>query len=71
MMLYSYRCSFLSCYANEFTPIEPVPEGGVSLEHLITCVPGVMITLSKFGVKKIQWCENKTSLFDGQSETCL
>ena len=61
------HCSFLSCYASEFSPIEPVSEGGVSLEHLITCVPGVKITHPKAGVKKIQWSENKMSLFDGQS----
>ena len=39
----------------------------MSLEHLITCVPGVKITHPKAGVKKIQWSENKMSLFDGQS----
>ena len=64
-MLSSYRFSFQSCYAHEFSPLGPVHEGGVSLEHLITCVPGVKITTCKSGVKKIQWCENKVSLFDG------
>ena len=29
------------------------------LEHLISCVPGVNVTVSKSGVKKVLWAENK------------
>lgn len=29
------------------------------LEHLVSCVPGVKIALSKCGIKKVQWAENK------------
>ena len=36
-----------------------VYEGGVPLEHVISCVPGVRIVLSNTGVKKICWAENK------------
>lgn len=34
-------------------------DGGVPLEHLISCVPGIQIQVSSSGVKKIQWAENK------------
>ena len=36
-----------------------VTDGGVPLEHLISCVPGVNVAVTKSGVKKVQWAENK------------
>ena len=52
-------CSFVACYTSELCPLEPVAEGGVPLEHLLTCVPGVKVAISASGIKKVQWAENK------------
>ena len=54
-----FPCSFPACYAAEFGPIYQVQEGGVPLEHLLTCIPGIQVDVSKSGVKKIHWTENK------------
>ncbi|XP_064638971.1 meiosis regulator and mRNA stability factor 1-like isoform X2 [Lineus longissimus] len=51
--------SFPACYAAEFGPIYQVSDGGVPLEHLLTCIPGIQVDVSKSGVKKIHWTENK------------
>ncbi|XP_030069492.1 meiosis regulator and mRNA stability factor 1 isoform X2 [Microcaecilia unicolor] len=53
--------SFLDCYASEFSILETVQEGegGVPLEHLITCVPGVNIAIAQNGIKVIKWIHNK------------
>ena len=51
-------CSFTVCYTAEFGNFRRV-EGGVLLEHLISCVPGVKIALARSGIKKVQWAENK------------
>ena len=51
--------SFSACYSAEVAPLVWVLEGGVSLEHLISCVPGIEIMISKNGVKKVSWAENK------------
>ncbi|XP_073071640.1 meiosis regulator and mRNA stability factor 1 isoform X3 [Manis javanica] len=53
--------SFPDCYAAEFGELEVVQEntGGVPLEHLITCVPGVNIATAQNGVKVIKWIHNK------------
>ncbi|XP_040314902.1 meiosis regulator and mRNA stability factor 1 isoform X6 [Herpailurus yagouaroundi] len=53
--------SFPDCYAAEFGELEIVPEnqGGVPLEHLITCVPGVNIATAQNGVKVVKWIHNK------------
>lgn len=53
------NCSFPACYGAEFSPIPDAMDGGVPLEHLISCVPGIQIQVSSSGVKKIQWAENK------------
>lgn len=53
------NCSFPACYGAEFCPIPDAMDGGVPLEHLISCVPGIQIQVSSSGVKKIQWAENK------------
>lgn len=55
----SYLFSFPSCFAAEFGEMEAVSEGGVPLEHLITCVPGVQLSLSEGGIKNIRWAENR------------
>lgn len=46
---------------SEFNDLEMVPEGqgGVPLEHLITCVPGVNIATAQNGIKVIKWIHNK------------
>ncbi|KAM6250243.1 meiosis regulator and mRNA stability factor 1 isoform 5-T5 [Porphyrio hochstetteri] len=53
--------SFPDCYMSEFSDLEVVPEGqgGVPLEHLITCVPGVNIVTAQNGIKVIKWIHNK------------
>ncbi|XP_077131244.1 meiosis regulator and mRNA stability factor 1 isoform X8 [Ranitomeya variabilis] len=52
--------SFLDCYAAEFSAMQPVEEGqgGVPLEHLITCVPGVNIATAQNGTKVVKWIHN-------------
>ncbi|KAH9513099.1 Meiosis regulator and mRNA stability factor 1 [Bulinus truncatus] len=56
--------SFPACYTAEFQPIEPCVEGGIPLEHVISCVPGVEIMVSKIGVKMIQFQENREQFYD-------
>ncbi|KAM5152310.1 meiosis regulator and mRNA stability factor 1 isoform 2-T2 [Mantella aurantiaca] len=53
--------SFPECYAAEFGALHEVGEGqgGVPLEHLITCVPGVNIATTQNGVKVVKWIHNK------------
>ncbi|XP_005143455.2 meiosis regulator and mRNA stability factor 1 isoform X1 [Melopsittacus undulatus] len=53
--------SFPDCYMSEFNDLEMVSEGqgGVPLEHLITCVPGVNIATAQNGIKVIKWIHNK------------
>uniref|UniRef100_A0A8C3CT00 Meiosis regulator and mRNA stability factor 1 n=1 Tax=Cairina moschata TaxID=8855 RepID=A0A8C3CT00_CAIMO len=53
--------SFPDCYMSEFNDLQVVPEGqgGVPLEHLITCVPGVNIATAQNGIKVIKWIHNK------------
>ncbi|XP_071106106.1 meiosis regulator and mRNA stability factor 1-like [Haliotis cracherodii] len=50
--------SFPACYAAEFSALVSVKEG-VPLEHLISCVPGIQVQVSRLGVKKVQWMENQ------------
>ncbi|XP_073503774.1 meiosis regulator and mRNA stability factor 1 isoform X5 [Phyllobates terribilis] len=52
--------SFLDCYAAEFSAMQSVEEGqgGVPLEHLITCVPGVNIATTQNGTKVVKWIHN-------------
>uniref|UniRef100_A0ACB8FL76 Meiosis regulator and mRNA stability factor 1 n=2 Tax=Sphaerodactylus townsendi TaxID=933632 RepID=A0ACB8FL76_9SAUR len=54
--------SFPDCYASEFSSLEMVPEGqgGVPLEHLITCIPGVNIATAQNGIKVVKWIHNKS-----------
>ena len=49
--------SFPQCFAAEFAPLHSVPEGGVPLEHLISCISGVEISSSKGTFRKVQWAE--------------
>nr|XP_045017309.1 meiosis regulator and mRNA stability factor 1 isoform X4 [Jaculus jaculus] len=53
--------SFPDCYAAEFGDLEIMWEshGGVPLEHLITCIPGVNIATAQNGVKVVKWIHNK------------
>ncbi|CAH2306993.1 meiosis arrest female 1 homolog isoform X1 [Pelobates cultripes] len=53
--------SFLDCYAAEFSALVQVQEeqGGVPLEHLITCIPGVNIATAQNGIKVVKWIHNK------------
>ncbi|KAM5227721.1 meiosis regulator and mRNA stability factor 1 [Ctenodactylus gundi] len=53
--------SFPECYAAEFGDLEVVQEnqGGVPLEHFITCIPGVNIATAQNGVKVVKWIHNK------------
>ncbi|KAM8779887.1 meiosis regulator and mRNA stability factor 1 isoform 1-T1 [Rhynchonycteris naso] len=53
--------SFPDCYAAEFGKLDVLLEnqGGVSLEHLITCIPGVNIAAAQNGIKVVKWIHNK------------
>lgn len=51
--------SFPACYAAESGKLEITSEGGVPLEHLISCVPGVKVALCHSGIKKVQWADSK------------
>lgn len=54
--------SFPECYAAKFCPLQlgsETMEGGVSLEHLITCVPSITIVTAQNGFKVIKWIHNK------------
>ncbi|XP_039631254.1 meiosis regulator and mRNA stability factor 1 isoform X2 [Polypterus senegalus] len=52
--------SFPDCYASEFSSLSLVEEGeGVSLEHLITCIPGINIVTAQNGIKVVKWIHNK------------
>ncbi|XP_027138423.1 meiosis regulator and mRNA stability factor 1 isoform X1 [Larimichthys crocea] len=54
--------SFPECYAAKFSPLQlgnETLEGGVSLEHLITCVPSITIVTAQNGFKVIKWIHNK------------
>ncbi|XP_051789959.1 meiosis regulator and mRNA stability factor 1 isoform X3 [Erpetoichthys calabaricus] len=52
--------SFPDCYASEFSSLNLVEEGeGVSLEHLITCIPGINIVTAQNGIKVVKWIHNK------------
>lgn len=53
--------SFQSCYEQEFHEPLPVYDGGVPLEHLITCVPDIDIKLMgpNKNIKIIKYKESK------------
>ncbi|XP_028303899.1 meiosis regulator and mRNA stability factor 1 isoform X1 [Gouania willdenowi] len=54
--------SFPDCYAAQFCPMQLVSEsldGGIPLEHLITCVPSITIVTAQNGFKVIKWIHNK------------
>ncbi|KAK3091075.1 hypothetical protein FSP39_016962 [Pinctada imbricata] len=62
--------SFPACYSHECGPLPISMEGGVPLEHLISCVPGIQIQVSPSGVKKIQWAENRPPAPTDSSRLC-
>ena len=64
--------SFPVCYAAEFGGV-PVSAGveGVPMEHLISCVPGVELALSKTGFKVICFQENKETTGSGLCQLVL
>ncbi|XP_076001664.1 meiosis regulator and mRNA stability factor 1 isoform X2 [Genypterus blacodes] len=54
--------SFPDCYASKFSSLQTgneTVEGGVPLEHLITCIPNVTIVTAQNGFKIIKWIHNK------------
>ncbi|KAM7009858.1 meiosis regulator and mRNA stability factor 1 isoform 1-T1 [Tautogolabrus adspersus] len=54
--------SFPDCYAAKFSTLQlgnETMEGGVPLEHLITCVPSITIVTAQNGFKVIKWIHNK------------
>ena len=53
--------SLPACYAAEFAELKTTTTGGVPLEHMVSCVPGVQVIVSKSGIKKVQWAENKVT----------
>ena len=63
--------SFPQCFAAEFAPLRPVLEGGVPLEHLISCVSGVQVSASKGSFRKVQWAENRRSDTGDLTTLCL
>ncbi|XP_013410407.1 meiosis regulator and mRNA stability factor 1 isoform X2 [Lingula anatina] len=62
--------SFPQCYETEFGPLPMLEQDGVPLEHLISCVPGVQIKLSKSGIKKVHWAENKSACDADDDRPC-
>ena len=59
--------SFTYCYSAAYSELKPAAEGGVPLEHLISCVSGVYIKLDDLGVKRIIWQESRPSSPAGSS----
>mgnify|MGYP001792681097 CR=1 FL=1 len=53
--------SFTHCYTAAFAKLAPVGDGGVPLEHLITCVTNICIKTNKHGIKKVCWNESRCS----------
>ncbi|XP_052266236.1 meiosis regulator and mRNA stability factor 1-like isoform X2 [Dreissena polymorpha] len=51
--------SFPACFSAEVAQLVYVYEGGVALEHVLSCVPGVQISVSNTGFKKVIWAENR------------
>ncbi|KAM9314631.1 meiosis regulator and mRNA stability factor 1 isoform 2-T3 [Pholidichthys leucotaenia] len=54
--------SFPDCYAEKYSPLHvgnETLEGGVPLEHVITCVPSITIVTAQNGFKVIKWIHNK------------
>ncbi|CAJ1053824.1 meiosis regulator and mRNA stability factor 1 isoform X8 [Xyrichtys novacula] len=54
--------SFPDCYAARFNTLQlgnETLEGGVPLEHLLTCVPSITIVTAQNGFKVIKWIHNK------------
>ncbi|XP_060907408.1 meiosis regulator and mRNA stability factor 1 isoform X4 [Labrus mixtus] len=54
--------SFPDCYAAKFSTLQlgnETLEGGVPLEHLITCVPSITIVTAQNCFKVIKWIHNK------------
>ncbi|KAA8594576.1 hypothetical protein FQN60_011711, partial [Etheostoma spectabile] len=57
-----YEKNFPDCYASKFRPLQlgnETLEGGIPLEHLITCVPSITIVTAQNGFKVIKWIHNK------------
>jgi meiosis arrest female protein 1 len=59
--------SFVDCYVGEFHETFNIRDPPlISLEHLITCVPGVSISISPTNyIKRVTWLQNKDKQFDG------
>ena len=61
----SIHFSFPICYAAEFSPLVINAEEGVPLEHLITCVQGVRVGISRDGFKTVCWSQTRPQESDG------
>ncbi|XP_077980745.1 meiosis regulator and mRNA stability factor 1-like isoform X2 [Glandiceps talaboti] len=46
------------CYSAEFHPLEVSDDLGVCLEHLLTCIQGVRVAVSKDSFKTVCWSQN-------------
>lgn len=54
--------SFADCYAASFSPMQlgnETLEGGIPLEHLITCVPSITVVTAQNGYKVIKLIHSK------------
>ncbi|XP_038064189.1 meiosis regulator and mRNA stability factor 1-like [Patiria miniata] len=51
--------SFMVCYAAEFSTLTEDFENGVPLEHLLTCIQGVRVGVSRDGFKTVCWEQSK------------
>ncbi|XP_072022715.1 meiosis regulator and mRNA stability factor 1-like [Amphiura filiformis] len=63
LQLHDGRIPFISfpiCYTAEFSPFVINPEQGVPLEHLITCIQGVRVGISRDGFKTVCWSQTRT-----------
>lgn len=54
---YSFPC----CYGAAFAKLSPTMDGGVPVEHLITCIPNVQMKVDKLGMKRVVWVESRPS----------
>nr|XP_006818683.1 PREDICTED: meiosis arrest female protein 1-like [Saccoglossus kowalevskii] len=50
--------SFAICYATEFRLLKMDDNNGVPLEHLLTCIQGVRVAISRQGFKTVCWTQN-------------
>lgn len=54
-LFWCFFFSFTFCYEAVYGKLIKTTDGGVPLEHLLSCVTGVNIRIDHLGVKKVIW----------------